>query len=527
MDTECCGANGVGSTIVLASELVSKQTSPKTRSWKKSLALLLVLALTACAPRSSTSEATRPANEAPSKATVTVRPTAALTAQSDETVALVNGTLVDGTGADPLPDAAVVIQKGRIVSVGSRDEVHVPAGAKVIDVQGATILPGFLNAHVHLGFDQSRLQAWAQAGVTTVRDLGVSPSPDIFLRRNSLRQDNRNARLVAVGPLVTVPGGYPMVPWGMQGLTVTSAEDAVSKVSQLLDDGADVVKIALESGSTFGRKIPVLSAAEAAAIVQVAHQRGTRVSAHVLASQDLPRVLEAGVDDIAHMVSNSLSDDMIARIVKAGIYWVPTIELWKNVGSGGQQAVSNLGRFVAAGGKVALGTDYAGYAAEFDLGMPVRELEWMLEAGMTAQQIILAGTQNAAYVCNLEHELGTLEAGKIADVLIVDGDPLQDIHALLNVRMVIHNGEIIRVTPAPPTARPTATANSLPPLSGSGGGRIAFSSNRDGNYGLHIMNSDGTDQWRLTKSLYEDRHPVWSPDGTRIAASRNEPATDL
>ena len=215
-----------------------------------------------------------------------------------------------------------------------------------------------------------------------------------------------------------------------------------------MDDGADVVKIALESGSAFGLKIPVLSKEEAAEIVQVAHQRGTRVSAHVLASDDLPRVLEAGVDDIAHMVSDPLSDEYISRIVQAGIYWVPTIELWMNVGSGGQQAVKNLRRFVAAGGKVALGTDYAGYNAEFDLGMPIRELEWMLEAGMSIQQAIVAGTRNAAYVCNLGHELGTLEVGKIADVLVVNGDPLLDIHALLNVRMVIHSGEVIRAFPS-------------------------------------------------------------------------------
>lgn len=91
-----------------------------------------------------------------------------------------------------------------------------------------------------------------------------------------------------------------------------------------------------------------------------------------------------------------------------------------------------------------MGTDYDGYAARFELGMPTLEIEAMQAVGMTPMQIIVAGTQNAAYVCNLEHELGTLEVGKIADVLIVDGDPLQDLHALTSVRMVIHNGEVIR-----------------------------------------------------------------------------------
>jgi imidazolonepropionase-like amidohydrolase len=109
-----------------------------------------------------------------------------------------------------------------------------------------------------------------------------------------------------------------------------------------------------------------------------------------------------------------------------------------------QGAKFRLSRFVKAGGKVALGTDYAGYNAVFDLGMPVTEIELLREAGMTPMQIIVAATSNAARVCNLDHELGTLAPGKIADVLIVDGDPLADLGSLTRVRMVIHNGVIIR-----------------------------------------------------------------------------------
>jgi imidazolonepropionase-like amidohydrolase len=372
------------------------------------------------------------------------RPTAVFEVKSDEVLTLVNGTLIDGTGADPLPDAALVIQEGHITAVGPRADISLPDDANIIDVQGATILPGFINAHVHLGFDEKKLEAWAQGGVTTVRDLGAHPSADLFSRRDALVMDNRFARLVAAGPIVTVPEGYPMVPWGFEGLPVTSPEDAASKSYGLLDDGADLIKIAVESGYIFRAKIPALSAEEAAAIVSVAHERGTVVSAHVTASQDLWRALDAGVDDIAHMVTNPLYDDLIEQMLEKDVYWVPTLELWKNVGYGDRRAIANLAKFVEAGGKVALGTDYAGYDAEFDLGMPVTEIELMQKAGMTPMQIISAGTQNAAHVCNLDHELGTLEAGKIADVLVVDGDPLGDIHALAKVRMVIHNGSVIR-----------------------------------------------------------------------------------
>ncbi len=378
--------------------------------------------------------------------TATVLPAPLIAPTGDQVVALVNGTLIDGTGVAPLREAVVVIHQGRIAAVGTRAQValRVPDGAQVIDVQGATILPGFINAHVHQGYSEYNLKAWAQAGVTTVRDLGTSPSADVFARRDALLKDNTNARLVAAGPMVTVPDGYPMVPWGAKGLIVTSPEDAALKVNQLLDDGAGVIKIALESGGSFGRNIPMLSPQEAQAIVEAAHLRGGWVSAHVLRTSDLERALDADVDDIAHMVEDPLTDRLIQRMVEEDVYWVPTLELWKRVGQTDKRTVTNLGRFVQAGGKVALGTDYAGYNAVFDLGLPVTEIELMQEAGMTPLQIIIAATRNAARVCNLDRELGTIEVGKIADVWVVNSDPLQDLRALAQVRLVIHNGVVIR-----------------------------------------------------------------------------------
>ena len=106
--------------------------------------------------------------------------------------------------------------------------------------------------------------------------------------------------------------------------------------------------------------------------------------------------------------------------------------------------LDNLRRFKNAGGKVALGTDFDGYDCEFDLGMPMTEMILMQKAGMTPMQIIVAGTKHGAHVCNLDHELGTIEKGKIADIIVVEGNPLNDIQLLQNVRIVIHNGEIIR-----------------------------------------------------------------------------------
>ena len=129
--------------------------------------------------------------------------------------------------------------------------------------------------------------------------------------------------------------------------------------------------------------------------------------------------------------------------------WVPTLELWQGVSrcyglSWSTVAASNLRRFVEAGGVVALGTDFAGYSTPFDLGMPITEIQLMREAGMTAMQIVEAATRNAAVVCGLGDSLGTIEPGKIADLLVLAGDPLADLDVLTSVVMVIRDGVVIR-----------------------------------------------------------------------------------
>jgi imidazolonepropionase-like amidohydrolase len=363
-----------------------------------------------------------------------------------DTIALVKGTLIDGTGAPPLINAVVIVKNELITAAGNQENTEIPRIAKIIDLQGGTVLPGFINSHIHRGYNEFNLKTWAKTGVTTVRDLGGNPRSDLFTFRNKVLKDPQYARLVAAGPMVTVLNGYPTVPWGTPtALPVISPDDARKKVNQLLDDGADIIKIALESGECFNLKIPMLSLEEAKAIVEVAHKRGTIVSAHVLVSKDLEYALNAGVDDIAHMVIDNPSDNIIKRVVNDGVYWEPTLELWHGVRNDlVNVAIENLSRFVKAGGRVALGTDYEGYNSKFDLGMPIREIRWMKAAGMSPMQIIVAATKNAAHVCNLEEKIGTIEKGKIADILIVNGNPLKNINALLNVRMVMHGGEIIR-----------------------------------------------------------------------------------
>jgi imidazolonepropionase-like amidohydrolase len=358
------------------------------------------------------------------------------------TLVLVNGRLIDGTGRDPVPGAVVALNGERIVAVGTGDLVVVPPGTPSIDVEGATILPGFINAHVHEAYDREALEAWAQAGVTTVRDLGNNGRPaDLFAFRDEVAQEAKYARLVAAGPMVTAPGGYGR-------LAVRSPEDARQTIDGLLDEGADLIKISIEDDLQ-GRTWPMLAEEEIRAIVETAHARNRLVAAHISRSKHLALALETGVDDVVHMIVDELADDLMARMIEEGVTWEPTLELWDCVHrlhgvSWDDVAMDNLRRFSQAGGKVALGTDYAGYRCAFDLGMPTTEIRLMQQAGMTPMQIIMAATKNAAQVCNLGEELGTLEPGKMADILVVAGDPLEDLQALTDVQMVIHNGVVIR-----------------------------------------------------------------------------------
>jgi imidazolonepropionase-like amidohydrolase len=363
---------------------------------------------------------------------------------ADAPLALVNGTLVDGTGASPIERAVVVIEAERIRAAGPASVVAIPTDARVVDVGGAFILPGFINAHVHNAFDEARLQAWAQAGVTTVRDeniMGTSlPLAELMAFRQGLAASPQSARLVSAGYMLTAPGGYGR-------LEVTSPEDARQKVNWELDAGVDQVKVALETGYGAQRDLPIPTDEELRAIIAAAHERGRLVSAHVTQARFLAQVVLAGVDDAAHVPGDPVPDWVIQRMVSSGVHLVPTLTVLEAYGALAP-ASQNLRRMAAAGVVVALGNDYTAIPQNgfdhFDLGMPMHEITRMAEAGMSPMQIVVAATRDAAHVCGLDAELGTLEAGKAADVLVVNGNPLLDLGALTHVRMVIHRGVVIR-----------------------------------------------------------------------------------
>ena len=362
---------------------------------------------------------------------------------SPEVIILQNGLLLDGNGSYPVENDFIVIENGYIKYVGQDSNLIIPEGSRVIDLSGKTILPGIINAHVHDGYYASNLKEWAKSGVTTVRDLGnFNHSPiEAYSLRDKLLKDDENARLVAAGPMVTAVGGYG-------NYEVSSPEDAQQKTLNLIESGADIIKIAIEDDLQ-GKRWQMLSMDEVNAVVQTAHDNNLLISAHISRAKHLEMAITSGVNDVAHMIVDELTEDNISKMIDKNIFWIPTLELWKGVSeihtlNWDKVAISNLRKFVSSGGKVALGTDYNGYINKFDLGMPVQEIKLMQEAGMTNMDIIIACTRHASIVCNMDSEIGTIEQGKIADILILNDNPIENLNALTDVFMIIHNGSIIR-----------------------------------------------------------------------------------
>jgi imidazolonepropionase-like amidohydrolase len=283
------------------------------------------------------------------------------------------------------------------------------------------------------------LLAWAQGGVTTVRDESANPDQIAGLKsfRAEVEADPLYARLVSAGSMLAVPGGYGR-------MFVASVDEVQKAVLTEADEGADAVKVALEDGYAGQHGLPKLTPEELKAIVTTAHAHNLPVSGHITQGTYLQPMLDAGVDDIAHMPYDSIPSDSLQQMVKQDVYLTPTFTVFRNYGAPVVMVQNNLRQFVELGGKVALGNDYGGGPGNFELGIPMYEIQMMSQAGMTPMQVIVAGTLNAAHALRLDREIGTLEPGKFADILIVGGNPLDDLQSLADVRMVIHNGVIIR-----------------------------------------------------------------------------------
>ena len=363
-----------------------------------------------------------------------------------DTLILTNGLLIDGTGKLPVSNSLIIIRKDRIVYSGA----YIPeiSGKKlnIYDLSGKTILPGLINSHVHYAFNPDNLRKWAQVGITTVRDESYSladparnTSETGLKERLEKRRSDWNkpefARLLSSGAMLCAPKGYGQ-------LCITDEQDGIRKVREEVDAGVDFIKISLEDGYAGTIGLPKLKPEVLKAVVEEAHRLGKKVSGHITSGWFVDRMLDTGADDIAHIPYDRLQDQTISRMVSNKIWLIPTFSVYSHFGVTGE-TVNNLHKFYQAGGKIAFGDDYGGGPGQFDT-FPIIEFKKMSEAGMTPTDIITASTANGAKLCGIDKNLGALEPGKIADLLIIHGNPLENILEISNTYMVIKDGVVIR-----------------------------------------------------------------------------------
>jgi imidazolonepropionase-like amidohydrolase len=336
-----------------------------------------------------------------------------------------------------------------------------------------------IDSHAHTSGDPEVLMNYLISGVTAVCDLGSPLNSMGDSLEGQSRLAKPIARLKQSGPMITVPGGLPGVLFQRElSYEIETEAEAQAAVTDLVNRGASVIKIYLDPW--FDGAYPVLNPELVQAVVQAAHAHGLIVRAHVNKIAMLETALAGGVDVLEHVplpqpVSNrrerGLGEDdlsaysqflehqyeplvgLIPRIVEQGVIMVPTLSKLETSLRGSpfpemiqgevfRRAVETVRQFHQLGGRVALGTDTIAYWGD-EPGMPLREMELLLEAGLSKMEVIEAATRSAAYVSGWGNQLGTLEPGKLADVIVVEGDPLVDLGAFHHVSAVLTNGEIV------------------------------------------------------------------------------------
>jgi len=408
------------------------------------------------------------------------------------TVVIRRGTLIDGTGRDPLPRSAIVVEGDSIVAVGSESEVSWSPDAQIMDAEGKWVLPGFIDVHAHMiayEYDLEKrlttpasltvlktmknLRATLEAGVTTVRDAG---GVDLGIKMAVEQELIPGPRLfISIVPLTQTGGLFDLYLGSGAKLDTTNmigrvrhfcggVETLRQTVRELLLAGADVIKICT-TGSVYSKPgsvpAPQFTPEEIETVVYEARAAGKRTMTHAEGGVGLRNAVRAGIDSIEH--GFYLSDEDIALMLEKGTFLVPTlacnygilkvIERDPTAGIHEQSVrvakeitadhAESFRRAAEAGVKIAMGSDAFGW----DQGENLFELELMVRSGFSPMQAIMAGTRFAAQCLGVENRLGTLTPGKIADVLVVDGDPLADVKVLQdreNLALIMKGGRIFK-----------------------------------------------------------------------------------
>lgn len=351
--------------------------------------------------------------------------------------------LLDVRHGTIVPNAAVVVVDGRIAAVGARERVAVPAGAQIVDLGDVTLLPGLIDGHVHLslaGSVDSNATATLHAGFTTVQDLGALDFA-ILAVRDSIRAGQRaGPRIVAAGPWIGVTGGI----CDFSGIGVQRGADAFAqRVREVLAHGADVIKVCVTGWVTDGFANPQqveISDSELGAVIRAAHAAGRRVAAHAIGAAGVRLAVSAGVDAIAH---GGFADSATVELMKRRDVWImPTLQSFSRDSATphGQALTAHMRWMVAQHVPIAFGTD----AGVIRHGRNAREFLRLVQIGMRPVDAVRAATINAARMLGLSERIGAVEPGLDADLIAVQGDPLEDIAALQQVVFVMQQGRIVR-----------------------------------------------------------------------------------
>lgn len=382
--------------------------------------------------------------------------------------AFVGGTLIVGTGQDPLLEAVVVVAESVIQGVGRKGEVEIPADCETVDVSGKTVMPGMFDCHCHVSLTTMSIEKrlftpktveifqtaemmkrTLHAGFTTIREPGILN--DVGFRQAVEMGLIEGPRLVLAGGIGQTGGHfdeyYPCdVELPFFGVRMCDGVPDVQKAARkVLRQGFDFIKVCATGGIASPADSPEYTEwtlEELRAMVYEASARGKAVMAHAEGTQGIKNAIRAGVWTVEH--GSMLDDEGIQLFLDTGTYLVPTLFTMEELVERGEEMgltpvslakvekikhthAASFRRAAEAGVKIAVGTD----AIDDEMhGKNARELELMVRYSFTPMQAIVAATKTSAEACRVDDKVGTLEPGKLADLLVVDGDPLDDITIL-------------------------------------------------------------------------------------------------